>query len=252
MLVDALLTLANLAIWGCHGTIPWLAASRRAEWRRPWSLAAAPLLLASLLATASWIGTTPDAALAQNLAGQASAGTLARLLALFVIATLAGDLLLLAAWRRMEPAAWRLLGALGAITLLFVSAAGDRLRIGEGPSAGSVGLAIAWLVRLLLALAAAEILTGPRLAAPAAGAALPIFWLALAPTIRATIAAEGTYATLAVASLALLVSRWLPAHFRRATVVAGLLLAVLFFARAHAVPLEQPQRTQAPSATAPG
>lgn len=252
MLVDALLTLANLAIWGCHATVPWLAAGRRPEWRRPWALAAAPLLLASLLATASWVGATPDAALAQDLAVQTSAGTLAHLLALAVMAALLGDLLLLAAWRRLEPAAWRLLSALGAFALLFVAAAGDRLRIGEGPSGGDLGLAIALLVRLLLALATAEILTGPRLAAPAAGAALPFFWLALSPTIRTTIAAEGTFATLAVASLALLLARWLPAHFRRATLAAGLLLAALFFARAHAVPLDQPPRTQALPATTPG
>ena len=242
MLIDAALIAANLAVLGAHAVLPWLAAGTRPAWRRPWALAAAPLLLAGAVATLSHVGAAPDAAVAQGLTIQ-SGGPLVRMLAIAGLALLAADLLIAFAWPRLEPAAWRVVGSLGVLLLPLAALAAERLRIGEGPPVGAAALAIGLLVRLALALATTELLTGPRLAAPAAGLTLPLLWPALAPAIRATLAAEGTLVTLGVAALALLLARWAPRRLRRLSLGVGLLLAVLFLARAAAVPAELPQRT---------
>jgi hypothetical protein len=104
------------------------------------------------------------------------------------------------------------------------------MRVGEGPPSAPIPLVLLAILRLLLALGAAEVLAPGRPAlAPVAGLALPLYVLLL-PAGVAELVWRGHALTLAAAAALFLASRWLPATLRRpalagAALLAGLLLA---------------------------
>lgn len=230
--MSGLVLLVNLVVWGAHALLPFrLAETGSPAARRAWALAALPALGASVIATAFGLGRDPEPAVAWGLHELAAGSRSALVVALAVGAAALADLLGLAGWRRLEPAAWRAWGCLGALALLAVTWGSELVRIGWGPVAGLGAVVGATLLRLPLALAAAETLAGePRWAAPLAGLALPTAVALWPAELRAALGLD--WLTLGAAVALLVVARWLPARLRRAAVAAGVLLAVLLLDRA--------------------
>lgn len=200
------------------------------ERRRLWALVATPLLLAAAIAGLFTLGKRIDAALAWGLTWP-PVSLPAIALAFAAAAVALTDLLLLAGFRKLEPAGWRIAAGLGGLLLLAASVAGELLRLGRGPAAGLTGLLLAVLCRVLLALAAGQAAAGPvRGWATLAGAALPLTLLGASTPVVATLGAD--LLTLGAAALLLVAARFLPHSLRRAAVFAGVLLAALFLDRA--------------------
>jgi hypothetical protein len=107
----------------------------------------------------------------------------------------------------------------------------DLLRIGWGPAGSFALLLFAAMLRLPLALASAELMVGPpRAQTLAAGPALALAFVVWPPELRASLRPD--LLTLGAAVLLLASARFTPPRLRRATAIAGLVLAVLFLARA--------------------
>ncbi len=245
VLVAAVLAF-NLLVFGAHARLPFRLAGGEERSRRAWALAAPPALLASLLLTGAALARQPDAALAWGMTGPLAASMPARLIALVMLALLLADVVVAVGWRRLEPAGWRILGALGLLGAMAHAFGAELLRVGWGPVAGLVLLLAAAALRLPLALAAAELAAGPPgRASLAAGPALALAFLLWPETLRRTLRPE--LATLAAAVLLLVAARWTPAKLRRATAVAGLLLAVFFLARAADLSASLGQRETLPA-----
>lgn len=238
------LTLAlQWVVLGLHVLVPWrlarLAATPvpspsapmpgAADRRQLWALVATPLLLAAALAALFTVGARLDAALAWRLAWPPRS---LPALALVVAGASVGlaDLVLLAGFRKLEPAGWRIAAGLAGALLVVASVAGELLRLGRGPAAGLAGLGIAAICRIPLALAAGEACSGPaRGFATLAGAALPFTLLAFSPSVRASLGPD--LLTLGAATLLLLAARFLPLSLRRPAALAGVFLAALFLDR---------------------
>jgi hypothetical protein len=234
------ITLAfQLLVLGLHVIVPWRLAGPAAQAgtvppaasdrRRLWALVATPLLLAAAIAGLSTLGTRLDAALAWGLSWPPS--TLPGLaLAVAAGATATTDLILLAGFRKLEPAGWRIAAGVGMVLLVVASFAGEILRVGRGPVAGLASLLLAALCRVPLALAAGEATVGPvRRFAPLAGIALPLSLLGFSADVRGALGAD--LLTLGAAAALLLAARFLPPTLRRPAVFAGVLLAALFLDR---------------------
>jgi hypothetical protein len=230
--LDGLLFSTLLLALGAQSAIPWRLAGLGPEPRKRGALALLPLLVAGALAAFLILQSHPDAALTQGLypPGASSVG---RVLAVLFGAVALADALLATGWRSLEPAGWRLAAAFGAALLLAATWAAELLRTGEGPaSAPAVFLALV-LLRALVALGAAESLApGRPLLAVAAGLALPLYALLLPATLAHALAAHGQWLTLAAAALLLAGARWLPLNLRRPALLAGALLAGLYFGQA--------------------
>lgn len=233
--MNGLVLLVNLLVWGAHALLPFrLAENVAPAARRAWALAALPALGLSVVATALGLRLDAEPAVAWGLHELAAGSRSALVVALAVGAAALADLVGLAGWRRLEPAAWRAWGCVGGLGLVAVTWGSELMRIGWGPVAGLGAVLGAALLRLPLALAAAETLAGPpRWAAPLAGLALPAA-VALWPRgLRAALGAD--LPTLAAAAVLLVAARWLPPRLRRAAAAAGVLLAVLLLDRAGAI-----------------
>jgi hypothetical protein len=238
----------QLLILGLHVVVPWrvaglpqgtaaagatgaaqVAAIALAR-RRLWALIATPLLLVAAIAGLLTLGERIDAAISWGLTWP-PVSLPAIALAFAAAAVALTDLLLLAGFRKLEPAGWRIAAGLGVLLLLAASVAGELLRLGRGPAAGLSGLMVAVLCRVLLALAAGQAASGPvRGWATLAGAALPLTLLGSATPVVAKLGAD--LLTLGAAALLLVAARFLPLSLRRPAVVAGVLLAALFLDRA--------------------
>ncbi len=221
----------NLLVWGGHVLVPWRLASAAEASRRLWALVALPAVGVSILVTAASLRSAPDAAVAWRLHEIESGVLPALLLTLALAAAILGDLVLALGWRRFEPLAWRLLAGIGALALAAVTLGSELVRIGWGPVPQRGALLGAALLRLPLALAAAEVaLNSPRFVTPAAGLGLAGAVALWPEPLLAALGADR--ATLYVAILLLLFARFLPARLRRPAAVAAVALAALFLARA--------------------
>jgi hypothetical protein len=232
LLLTALVLALNLAVFGAHAVLPFRLATAEPERRRWWAFAAPAVLFGALVATGAEIARRPDDAIAWGLTDPWTGSTPARLIAVVVAALVLGDLVVAVGWRRLEPAGWRLVGALGGLAVLAHALGSELLRIGWGPvPVASAVLVAAAVLRVPLALAAGELVAGaPRLWTPLAGAALVAATRLWPAELRAALAADRV--TLGAAAVVLVAARFVPRRQRRAAGVAGLALAVLFLARA--------------------
>jgi hypothetical protein len=245
--MTALALALQLLVLGLHVVVPWRLARTSddpsgpsshlpgdlsrggGDGKRLWALIATPLLLAAAVAALFTVDARVDAAIAWRLSWPPA--TIPALAVGFTaVAVALCDLLLLAGFRRLEPAGWRIAAGLALMLLAAASFAGELLRLGRGPAAGLAGLLVAALCRLPLALAAGEAASGPvRWLAPLAGVALPFSLVGFSAPVRATLGAD--LATLAAATLLLLAARFVPLSLRRPAALAGVLLAALFLDR---------------------
>lgn len=231
LLVDSTVLILNLVVFGAHARLPFLLASASEGSRRAWALVAPPALLASLVATAATIFRRPDEAIAWGMTGPFARSMPARLLALTVLALLLADLVVALGWRRLERDGWRILGLLGALGCMAHALGADLMRIGWGPVGSLTVLLLGAALRLPLALAGAELLTGPpRRFTLVAGPALALAFATWPGALRHGLRAD--LPTLAAAVLLLTAARFTPPRLRRAAAIAGFLLAVLFLGRA--------------------
>jgi hypothetical protein len=231
-LLAGLVLALNLVVWGAHAVLPFRLAG--AEARRIWSRAALPALGLSVVATLALVSRRPDAAASWGLSGFVHGSASARFLVVAAAALAVADLLLLLGGDRLDAREWRLVGVFGALGLFAQTLGSELVRMGAGPAPGWTPLLAATLLRLPLALAAAELLTGPpRLWTPVSGPALALaFWL-WPLGLRAVLGPD--LLTLGAAVLLLTGARWLPPSLRRWGAVAGLALAVVFLVRAGGV-----------------
>jgi len=244
--MTALALTLQWVILGLHALVPWRLArfappaaeaaalpagppADSSDRRQLWALVATPLLLAAALAGLFTVGARLDAALAWGLSWPPRSLPALALVAAGLAVGLS-NLVLLAGYRKLEPAGWRIAAGLGAALLVAASLAGELLRLGRGPAAGLSGIAIAALIRVALAFAAGEAAAGPaRGFATLAGAALPLSLIAFSVPVRATLGPD--VITLGAATLLLLAARFLPLSLRRPAALAGVFLAALFLDR---------------------
>jgi hypothetical protein len=224
----------NLGVFGAHVLMPWRLAEGEESARRRWALVAPLLLATSLVASLLALGARPDSAIAWGLTHPITGSTPARSISLVMAALALADLFTVFAWRRFDARVWRALAAIGALALAAQALGAELLRTGDGPVRGAAGILAAAALRMPLALAAVEVATGlPRRLTLAAAPALLLLALVWPAELRAAL---GRYlVTLVAAALLLALSRYAPPSLRRATAVAGLLLALLFLARSAAV-----------------
>lgn len=228
----ALVLALNLAVFGSHAVAPWRLAGADSPRRRLWALAAPAALLGACVATIARVAWRPDDAIAWGLTHPWEGSLAARWIAVSLAALILADLVVAVGWKRLEPAGWRVLGALGALGAIAHALGSELLRIGWGPApAATWPLLAAAALRVPLALAAGELVAGtPRLWTPLAGPALVAAARLWPAELRAALALDRL--TLAAAAVLLLASRFLPLRQRRAAGAAGLLLAILFLSRA--------------------
>ena len=231
-ILGALVLAWNLAVFGAHALLPFRLADADDVARRRWALAAPVALATAILISIAAIANRPDEAAAWGLPSPFAGSPLVSFVAVAIGALLVADLVVALGWRRLEPAAWRMAGALGLVGAAAHAFGSELLRAGWGPAPSGLAILGAIVVlRVPLALAAAELALGrPRLFAPLAGPAL-LGMVALWP--QATRAAMGRETlTLVAGALLLALSRFLPERFRRLAGAAGFALAVLYLARA--------------------
>lgn len=228
---DALLLLAVFVAFGAHAAAPFRLADGPARSRKIWSAVAPLLLVGGLLAWVLLIHSQLAGAVAQGIAplGQGRAG---RALVVCSAALLLCDLLLLLGSAKVPPLGWRIAAGLGAAAAAAAAWLGELLRLGEGPATSGWPLAAAVVCRLLVGLAAGEaVAPGKPAAAVAAGLAFPVYALLLPDSLSASAAERGLGWTVGAAAVLFVAARWLPARFRRASLAAGVVLAVLYFSR---------------------
>ncbi|HYL06313.1 MAG TPA: hypothetical protein VE075_09755 [Thermoanaerobaculia bacterium] len=253
MLADALLLFVLLVAWGAQAVVPWRLAGEPAatpaaggdvglggigggpgvgRHRRLWRLAGLPLALAGLVAAYALANRNPDAAVAVPLVplratypGAALLVLVPALLAVALLGGLAGD--------RLGPAGERLSAAVALAACAATAWAGELLRAGEGPAGSGVALALLIGCRLVLMLAAGELLAPgrPRWAA-AGGFALLVYLPLLPAALRGALWGQGLQLTCLAAALLLLLARWLPGALRPPALAAGLLLAAVVLTQA--------------------
>ena len=231
MIATAAALAFNLLVYGAHAVLPFRLSRAEDERRRAWAYAAPLALVASFIVTAAGIARRPDEAIAWGLTHPLTGSLPARMIFVALVGLLLADLVVVAGWRRIEPAAWRILGALGAVAALLHALGSELLRIGTGPAGGELATLVAMvLLRLPLTLAAGELLAGaPRWWVPIAGPALVVAARLWPAPLRAALGADRL--TLVVAALLLLASPFVPGKLRRIAGWAGFALAVLFLAR---------------------
>lgn len=221
-----------LLAWGAQAVVPWRLAALDPGRRRPWVPALLPLLVTGALAAAAAVQLHPDAALTQGLYPPGASG-LGRVLAVLLPALALADILIAIGWRRMEAAGWKIAAGFGLAFLLAATWAAELMRTGEGPASAPAAFIALVLLRMLLALGAAEALApGRPLLAAAAGLALPLYALLLPAPLAHSLGAHGQWLTLAAAALLLLGARWLPPALRRPALLGGALLAGLYLGQA--------------------
>jgi hypothetical protein len=230
--LGALVLAWNLAVFGAHALVPFRLASAEPEARRRWALLAPVALLSSVVVSVALLARSPDEGAAWGLGGPLGDSPLARVVALAVGALFAADVVVAIGWRRLEPIAWRVAGALGVVGAAAHAFGSELVRAGWGPAPGGLAALLALVVlRLPLAAVPVELALGrPRRFAPVAGPALALAVLLWPAAARAAMGRD--LVTLAAAVLLLAAARWLPERLDRAAGWAGFALAVLFLARA--------------------
>jgi hypothetical protein len=242
MLVDALLLFVLLAAWGAQAAVPWrLAASpppppaagdgggRR---RRLWRFARFPLALAGMVAAYALANRNPDAAVAIPLV-PLTASYPGTALEVLVPALLAVALLGAVAGRRLGATGERLAAAVGLAACAATAWAGELLRAGEGPATSELRFVLLAGCRLVLMLAAGELLAPGRPRWAAAGGVALLAYLPLLPAeLRSVLWSQGLELTCLAAALLLLLARWLPGLLRPPALAAGLLLAAVALTQA--------------------
>lgn len=232
MILELATVVVGLVVFGAHVVVPWrIATDTEPTLAKLWSRAALPALGLALAVSVLAVRIAPDAAIAWGMTGGGVGALAVRLLGIALAALIAVDLLAVVAAARFGRREWRLAAGFGVLALLLHTLVAELLRIGWGPVPGRDALIGATLLRLPLALAAGELVSGrPRLATMVAGPAL-----AAAVTLwpRSLLAAlGGDLLTLVAAVPLLLAARFLPGRLARFAGVAGLLLAAIFLARA--------------------
>lgn len=229
--VASLVLALNLVVFGLHVLVPLrLAVAAEDGSKRAWSLAAPAALLTAVLVTALAIAYRPDDAIATVLTFPIRDSIPARLIAVVLSALALVDCGTVFAWRRLEPAAWRVVALFGLLGVAAHAFGSELLRIGWGPGGSATRIVLAALLRLPLALAAAELVLGrPRWFCPlAAPSLLAAAWIWPGEAKQAL----GSDLLTLLAAVALLASaRFVSPVLRRLTGTAGLLLAILFLAR---------------------
>jgi len=231
MILELASCVLALVVFGAHVVVPWRIARGGEPGLAPvWSRAALPSLGATLVLSVLAVRVAPDSAIAWGMTGGGIGALALRLLAIALAALVAVDLLALVASERLGRREWQLAAGFGALALPLQTVTVELLRIGWGPVPGRGALVAAALLRLPLALAAGELVSGrPRLATTVAGPALAV---AVALWPRTLLAAlGGDLLTLAAAVPLLVAARFLPGRLARIAGAAGVLLAALFLAR---------------------
>jgi hypothetical protein len=219
---------------GAHAVVPWRLRRSTPEARRPWALAAAPLLALAALAFLTLVGRSEDAVLASRLAPFAASRVILALGTTAAALCLA-DLLLIFAWRTLENRAWQLLALFGAGVVVTQAFALAALAGGDSKAPVTV-IALRAAILAALALAASEAITSnaPRLApyASLAGLGLPLFAFALPKAVREPFVSTGGLAFLGAAAALLFATRFAPnPNRRRALALSALLLAGFAWAK---------------------
>lgn len=234
-MTTGLLLALILIAWGAQAAVPVRLARADEPSRLFWARAALPLALAGAMLAVLVLGSNPDAALVSGLAPFLDRIP-GRLILLSLAALLLADLLLLAAGTRLEAAGWWAVAGFGLAHLAAASAAAELLRIGEGPESTVALFAAGAACRLLVGLAAGELLLPSGASRPAAalaaGLALPVSFALLPAELRSGLLGKGTWLTLLAAALLFLAVRWLPGRLRRPALGAAVLLAGLYFGQA--------------------
>ena len=229
---EAPLLAIALVAWGSHAAAP-LAVRDDLPARTRWRWLALPLGGAAALALALTLATDPDRALAAGLGplpiGTPRTGFLS--FALFLL--LATDSLVAAGGEKLGRKGFTLAGIVGLVALVPSSWIYELLRAGEGPTGSLPWLIAATVARILLALAAGELLAPgrPRWAA-LAPIAIPLSFFSLPAAVRSILVAGGDPATYLAAAVLLTASRWLPERFRKVALGAGVVLTAIALARA--------------------
>jgi hypothetical protein len=231
-MLDGLITAWVLFAWGAQAAVPWRLPMAGPGARRFWAAASLPLLVTGAVASLFYAQSHPDAAITAGVY-PLTASPPGKLLAVLLPALALADLVTAVGWRRMEAAGWRVTAGFGLAVLLAGCWTWELLRVGEGLTSAPLPLAAAVLARLLLSLAAGEIAApGRPVFAPAAGLALPLYWLVLPGELAGALARSGALVTLGAASVLLLAVRWIPERLRRPALAAAILLAGLALAQA--------------------
>jgi hypothetical protein len=238
MLVDALLLCVLLVSWGAQATVPWRlagdpgAAAAAAGRRRLWRFAALALVVTGLVAALALADRNPDATIAAHLVPLLST-TPGRLSALLASALLASALIAGLAGERLDATGLRLIAAVGLAACAAMAWVGELVRTGEGPASQPLPFALLVGCRLLLTLAAGELLSPGRPGLAVAGGLALAAYLPLLPReLRGPLWGQGLQLTCAAGALLLLAARWLPRPLRRLSLAMGLLLAVVVLAQA--------------------
>ena len=242
LIADGLLLAWLLLAWGAQAVLPWrlarLDTGLNTERRGSGALALLPLLLTGALAAFFYVLRHPDAAIVQSLYPLGAART-GRVLTVLFFALMVADLFLVATWRRLEAAGWRIAAGLGLVFLLAASWAAELTRVGEGPESALFPFLALVILRALAALGVAEALApGPPLLAAAAGPGLVLYGCLLPAQVVHALGARGQWLTLATAALLLLGARWFPASLRRPALLGATLLAGLYLGQAARVSAE--------------
>lgn len=229
---DGLIMAWVLFAWGVQAAVPWRLPGTGPGARRLWAMASLPLLAAGVVAALWYVQTYPDAAIASGLYPLKTTRP-GRLLLVLLPALLLAGLVAAVGWKKLEDAGWRIAAGFGLAFLAAASWAGELVRAGEGPESGPLPLALLVVCRLLLGLAAGEIVApGRPLFATAAGVAFPLYWLLLPANLANLLTQSGALVTLGASALVLLAARWLPERLRRPALAAAILLAGLVLAQA--------------------
>ncbi len=240
-MIEGLLIAIGFFAWGSHAVVPARLARSEEREQRLWALASLPLLLAGIIAALFRTSLRPDSAAAAFSQPLASS-RLALVLALAASAAILADLLVLVGRRTLEPLGWRVAAAVGWCCLAIAAWSGEQIRLGTGPGVATGALALSAWARLVLGLAAGEVLApGRRIWGVVAALSVPLYLLGLPVPVRGAMIRGGDLLTLIAAVLLLLLSRWVPHRLRRPAAAAGVFLAALLLARASELTASLPE-----------
>ncbi len=233
MLLTLVVMLVNLVVFGGHLLFPLRAAGGDTRTAILWARTALPALGLATALTLVAIRRSPDAALAWGIVGPLTGPLPIRMLAVAILALVAADAVALLAAEKLGRREWTVQALFGGLALVLVTWGSEMLRYGAGPVPMPWPLLFGALLRLPLALAAAELASGkPRFAAPLAAPLLLVSVPIWPTSLRGALGPD--LLTLAVGAVLLAASRFLPAKFQRFTGIVGLLLTTVVLARSAA------------------
>lgn len=251
-LIDLLAILVAGLAAGAHAAVPSsLRSPESAAGRARWARAGLPLLLALLVAALLRVRFNPEPFVGSGLfpvgPSPITAAVLITLGTLVVV-----DLFVLVFHQRLDSGGWWLLTGLGGLGLLAWSAFEEAARIGSGPAIALEAYLGAVILRCGVGLGTGLLVftrPSPRFARSAgigAAACAAALWLPTSPWVQASLVAGGEPLTLGAGALLIAAGPFLPARFRRLSVVLGFTLVALFLARAGAVSEQLGQASRVP------